>query len=172
MFGKYLTLFKIIGVVALLGAVAYFSYDYGVTSTTAADQEEQNRLLDKLETKENEAFKLAVQLANQKPIIQTEYRTIEKKVLVYAQDNPDKQCVANDTEWLHIRADAVRAHNRAIDIQSPAAGVNDPAAAVDGSGYRSDAEVLAEDVANLQTCTENAAKLDSLQKWIRSQLPK
>lgn len=172
MFSNYLTLFKIIGVIAVLGAVAYFSYDYGVTSTNAAAQEEHNRLLDKLEAKENEAFQLAVELANQKPIIQTEYRTIEKKVLVYAQKNSDKQCVANDDEWLHIRADAVRAHNRAINIQSPATVADDATEAVDSSGYGSDAEVLAEDVANIQTCTENAAQLDSLQKWIQAQLPK
>ncbi|MCG9785378.1 hypothetical protein L1D52_24015 [Vibrio brasiliensis] len=171
MFGQYAALIKGLGVVIILGLIAYFSYDYGVTSTAHAAQVEQNRLLDKLETKQNEAFKLAVELATQEPIVDIQYRTVEKKVLVYAQENPDKQCVSSDTEWLRIRSDAVRAHNQSIGVQSPAPVTHDPTEAATGARYRSDAEVLAEDVYNLKTCAENAQKLDSLQRWIRAQLP-
>lgn len=171
MLGQYAALIKGLGVVIVIGLVAYFSYDYGVTSTERAAQIEQNRLLDKLETKQNEAFKLAVELANQEPIIDTKYRTIEKEVIVYAQKNNAKQCVARDDDWLHIRADAVRAHNQSIGVQPSASVPDDPTQAPASAGYRSDAEVLAEDVANIKTCAENAKKLDSLQKWIRAQLP-
>ncbi|PTP81415.1 hypothetical protein CWO02_23635, partial [Vibrio splendidus] len=115
-----------------------------------------------------EAFQLAVKLANQKPDIRIEFREIEKEVIKYAQQNSDKQCVVNDPDWMHIRAQSVQAHNRAIGIQQPST-VPDGAAKT-ATGYERDAEVLAEDVANLQTCAENAQKLLSLQTWIRAQL--
>lgn len=157
--------------IAFVGSV-FFAYDYGVSSTKLAMQENQNSLLDKLEIKQNEAFELAVELANQKPIVEIEYRTIEKEVIKYAQANNDKQCVANDDDWLRLRAHAVRAHNRAIGIQQPAPVSNDAAQTAGSSNaYQRDAEVLAEDVLNIKTCAENAQKLQALQTWIKAQIP-
>lgn len=168
MLANYLTLFKTLGMVAVLGLIAYCSYDYGVTSTNAKAAKAQDVLFEKIEKKQDEAFQLAVKLANQKPDIRIQYREIEKEVIKYAQNNSDKQCVANDAEWLHIRAESVRAHNQAIGIQQPASLVNGSAPT---STYQRNAEVLAEDVANLQTCAENAQQLLALQTWIRAQLP-
>ncbi|MFA0669525.1 hypothetical protein AB4584_09900 [Vibrio splendidus] len=167
MLNQYLALFKAIAFAAVLGGVAYCSYDYGVTTTEVKTLKAQNALWDKVEQKQNEAFQLAVKLANQKPDIRIEFREIEKEVIKYAQQNIDKQCVVNDPDWMRIRTQSVRAHNRAIGIQQPAS-IPDGAAKT-APGYEQDAEVLAEDVANLQTCAENAQKLLSLQTWIRAQ---
>ena len=169
---KYLTLAKTLGAILLLALTSYFSYDYGATSNERSNQVAQNKLLDKLEQKQDEAYVLAVELANQEPIVNIQYRTIEKEVIKYAQANTNKQCVANDAHWLRIRADAVRAHNRTIGIFQPAPVPNDPTETTRSSTpYERDAEVLAEDVVNLKTCAENAKKLQSLQTWIRAQLP-
>ncbi|MGF1909158.1 hypothetical protein L4C38_06945 [Vibrio kasasachensis] len=166
-----LTKIKLIALLAALVSVAYFSYDYGVSSTKIAVKKSQDELFTKLEVKQNEAYELAVELANQKPIIEIEYRTIEKEVIKYAQANSDKQCVVNDDGWLRVRADAVRAHNRTIGFQQPATVPDDTAkTARSSNAYERDAEVLAEDVANLKTCAENAQKLQSLQTWIQAQL--
>ncbi|MFN1620187.1 hypothetical protein [Vibrio rotiferianus] len=167
MLTSYKTTFKIIGTAAVLSTVAYLSYDYGVTTTQAKALKAQNDLWDKVEQKQEEAFQLAVKLANQKPDIRIEFREIEKEVIKYAQNNSDKQCIANDADWLHIRAESVRAHNRAIGIQQPAT-VTDGTTAT--TPYQRDAEVLAEDVANIQTCAENAQRLRALQLWIEAQL--
>lgn len=167
MLGNYLRLLKPIGLIVILGCVAYFSYDYGVTSTQAKALKQQNALWDKVEQKQDEAFKLAVKLANQKPDIRIKFREIEKEVIKYAQANNDKQCVVTDPDWLRIRAQSVRAHNRAIGIQQPTAIPDGTAATT--PGYQRDAEVLAEDVANLETCAENARQLLSLQTWITKQ---
>lgn len=168
---NYLGRFKVAGLVALFIATAYFSYDYGVTSAERSNQRAQNTLLDKLEQKQNEAFLLAVKLAKQQPMVDIQYRTIEKEVIKYAQANNNKQCVASDANWLRIRSDAVRAHNRAIGIQQPATVSNDaPQATGSQRPYQQDAEVLAEDVVNLKTCTENAQKLYALQEWIKAQI--
>lgn len=168
MLRPYLTLFKTLGIVAVLGGVAYFSYDYGVATTQAKALAAQSALWEKVEKKQDEAFRLAVKLANQKPDIRIEFREIEKEVIKYAQKNSDKQCVVNDPDWMHIRAESVRAHNRAVGIQQSST-VSDGATKTVTS-YERDAEVLAEDVANLQTCAENAQQLLSLQKWINAQL--
>ncbi|MFN3019210.1 hypothetical protein ACK1CN_25035 [Vibrio coralliilyticus] len=168
MLSKYLTLFKAVAFAVVLGGVAYLSYDYGVTTTEAKALKAQNALWDKVEQKQDEAFQLAVKLANQKPDIRIEFREIEKEVIKYAQKNSDKQCVVNDPDWMHIRAESVRAHNRAIGIQQPTT-VSDGSAAA-ASGYERDAEVLDEDVANFQTCAENAQKLQALQIWITAQI--
>lgn len=169
MLSNYLAIFKVIAFAAVLGGIAYFSYDYGVTTTEAKTLKAQNALWDKVEQKQDEAFQLAVKLANQKPDIRIEFREIEKEVIKYAQNNSDKQCVVNDSDWLHIRAQSVRAHNRAIGIQQPAP-VSDGATKA-ATGYERDAEVLAEDVANIEACTENAQKLHALQTWIRAHIP-
>jgi len=162
---------KLIAYFSVLAATAWFFYDYGVTSAEHASQIKQNQLWDKVEAKQNEAFTLAVTLANQTNKIDIRYRTIEKEVIKYAKTHADKQCIANDNDWLHIRADAVRAHNRAIGIQQPAP-VPDDSAKTTGSNkpYQQDAEVLAEDVYNIKTCAETAHKLLSLQEWIRAQI--
>jgi|GEM_PF-2248486 len=164
---NYFALFKTLSIAAVLGCVAYFSYDYGVTSTLAKGQKAQDVLFEKIEKKQNEAFQLAVKLASQKPDIRIQYREIVKEVIKYAQNNSDKQCVANDNDWLRIRANSVRAHNRAIGIQQPATITDGTTKA---TAYNRDAEIIAEDVANLQTCAENAQKLLALQTWIRAQL--
>lgn len=164
---NYLKLLKPIGLVIVLSCVAYFSYDYGVTSTQAKALKHQNALWDKVEQKQDEAFKLAVKLANQKPDIRIKFREIEKEVIKYAQANNDKQCVVTDPDWLRIRAQSVRAHNRAIGIQQPST-ISDGTTATP-PGYQRDADVLAEDVANLETCAENARQLLSLQEWIKAQ---
>ncbi|ERB66312.1 hypothetical protein G3U99_23310 [Vibrio coralliilyticus OCN008] len=164
MLSKYL---KAVAFAAVLGGVAYLSYDYGVKTTEAKALKAQNALWDKVEQKQDEAFQLAVKLANQKPDIRIEFREIEKKVIKYAQKNSDKQCVVNDPDWMHIRANAVRAHNRAIGVQQSST-VSDGATKTVTS-YERDTEVLAEDVANLQTCAENAYRLSALQQWIAVQ---
>lgn len=163
------TKFKLLAVTAAFVAVAYVSYDYGVTTTEAKAQKAQNTLWNKVEQKQDEAFQLAVKLANQKPDIRIQFREIEKQVIKYAQSNHDKQCVVNDDDWMHLRERGVRAHNRAIGIQPPAPVPNDATQAA--TGYERDAEVLAEDIANLKTCAENAQKLLQLQTWIKAQLP-
>ncbi|MFA0095623.1 hypothetical protein AB4406_10975 [Vibrio splendidus] len=168
MLNQYLALFKAIAFAAVLSGVAYCSYDYGVTTTEVKTLKVQNALWDKVEQKQNEAFQLAVKLANQKPDIRIEFREIEKEVIKYAQQNIDKQCVVNDPDWMHIRAQSVRAHNRAIGIQQPTP-ISDGAAKTVTS-YERDAEVLAEDVANLETCAENARQLLALQEWIDGQI--
>lgn len=170
MLSKYLTLFKAVAFAAVLGGVAYLSYDYGVTTTEAKALKAQNALWNKVEQKQDEAFQLAIKLANQKPDIRIEFREIEKKVIKYAQKNSDKQCVVNDPDWMHIRAESVRAHNRAIGVQQPSTIFDDTAKTT--ARYERDAEVLAEDVANLKTCSENAQKLLQLQTWITAQLSK
>ncbi|MFA0113577.1 hypothetical protein AB4407_07795 [Vibrio sp. 10N.261.46.E11] len=167
MLTQYLTLFKAIAFASVLSGVAYYSYDYGVTTTEAKALKAQNVLWGKVEQKQDEAFQLAVKLANQKPDIRIEFREIEKEVIKYAQKNNDKQCVVNDPDWMHIRAQSVRAHNRTIGIQQPSTLPD--GAAKTATGYERDAEVLAEDVANLQTCAENAQKLLALQTWISAQ---
>lgn len=169
MLTHYLTLFKTLGLAAALGVVAYYSYDYGVTSTQSKAMQRQNVLLEKVEQKQDEAFTLAVKLATQKPDIRIQYREIEKKVIHYAQNHRDKQCVSNDNDWLLIRSESVRAHNRALGVQPPAPLTDGTASA---THYQDDAEVLAEDVANLQTCTENAQQLLALQTWLAAQLPR
>ncbi|MDC5855528.1 hypothetical protein [Vibrio europaeus] len=169
MLSHYLTLFKAVAVAVVLSGVAYFSYDYGVSTTEAKALKAQNALWDKVEQKQDEAFQLAVKLASQKPDIRIEFREIEKEVIKYAQKNSDKQCVVNDADWLHIRAESVRAHNRAIGIQQSSTVSDGVAQTV--TSYERDAEVLAEDVANLQTCAENAQRLLLLQEWIKQQLP-
>lgn len=161
-----LTLIKSVAAIVTLGTVAYCAYDYGVVSTEAKAYQAQEAMWGKIEKKQDEAFTLAVQLANQKPQIRIRYREIEKKVIHYVQSNPDKRCVVDDADWLRIRSDAVRAHNRAIGLQ-PAASVADGATST--AHYQSDAELLAEDVANLQTCAENAQQLKALQQWIAGQ---
>ncbi|WP_299141327.1 hypothetical protein [uncultured Vibrio sp.] len=168
MLSGYLTLFKSLGMAAFMGGVAYYSYDYGVTSTQAKAHQVQNALFDKIEQKQDEAFQLAITLANQKPDIRVQYREIEKEVIKYAQKHSDKQCVVHDPDWLHVRAESVRAHNRAIDIQPPSSLPDGAASAA--TGYERDVEILAEDVANLQICAENAHQLLSLQKWIDAQI--
>lgn len=168
MLSNYLTLFIAVAFAAVLGGVAYLSYDYGVTTTEAKVLKAQNALWDKVEQKQDEAFQLAVKLANQKPDIRIEFREIEKEVIKYAQKNSDKQCVVNDPDWLHIRAESVRAHNRAIGIQQPSTVSIGTAKTV--TSYERDAEVIAEDVANLETCAENARRLVSLQRWLAGQL--
>ncbi len=166
MWPQSLTLLKSAGTIIVLSVVAYSAYDYGVVSTEAKAYQAQGALWDKLEQKQDEAFTLAVQLVNQKPQIRIRYREIEKKVIHYVQSNPDKRCVVDDADWLRIRSDAVRAHNRAIGLQ-PATPVAD--GATTATQYESDAELLAEDVANLQTCAENAQQLRALQQWIAGQ---
>ncbi|NRF28924.1 hypothetical protein [Vibrio coralliilyticus] len=168
MLSKYLTLFKAVAFAVVLGDVAYLSYDYGVTTTEAKVLKAQNALWDKVEQKQDEAFQLAVKLANQKPDIRIEFREIEKEVIKYAQKNSDKQCVVNDPDWMHIRAESVRAHNRAIGIQQPST-ISDGATKA-ATSYERDAEVLAEDVANIETCAENARQLLALQEWINGQM--
>lgn len=163
---------QIIGAVIVIAATAYFSYDYGVASTELANQKRQNELLDKMEQKQDEAFTLSVELAKQQPIVDIQYRTVEKEVIKYAQANNDKQCIANDHDWLLIRANAVRTHNQSIGVQQPAPVPDDPTQTTrSDSPYQQDAEVLAEDVSNLKTCAENAKQLLSLQTWIKAQLP-
>ncbi|ROO49121.1 hypothetical protein [Vibrio crassostreae] len=161
-----LTLIKSVAAIVTLGTVAYYAYDYGVVSTEAKAYQAQEVMWGKIEKKQDEAFTLAVQLVNQKPQIRIRYREIEKKVIHYVQSNPDKRCVVDDADWLRIRSDAVRAHNRTIGLQ-PAASVADGATST--AYYQSDAELLAEDVANLQTCAENAQQLRALQQWIAGQ---
>lgn len=161
-----LTLIKSVVAIVALGTVAYCAYDYGVVSTEAKAYQDQEAMWGKIEKKQDEAFTLAVQLVNQKPQIRIRYREIEKKVIHYVQSNPDKRCVVDDADWLRIRSDAVRAHNRAIGLQ-PATSVSD--GATTATQYESDAELLAEDVANLQTCAENAQQLRALQQWIAGQ---
>ncbi|WP_019277082.1 hypothetical protein, partial [Vibrio coralliilyticus] len=128
MLSNYPTLFKAVAFAAVFGGVAYLSYDYGVTTTEAKALKAQNALWDKVEQKQDEAFQLAVKLASQKPDIRIEFREIEKEVIKYAQKNSDKQCVVNDHDWLRIRAQSVRAHNRAIGIQQPSTIADDSAA--------------------------------------------
>ncbi|NGZ18010.1 hypothetical protein G6Z94_11735 [Vibrio aestuarianus] len=151
---------------ALIGSVAYASFDYGVTKTENAATKREQALFDKIEKKQNEAFDLAVTLAKQNPVIQTKFKTIEKKVIQYVEKHSDKRCVVDDADWLRIRAEAVREHNRAIRVQRPASRTDDTARTVDGGAYTSDGQVLAEDVSNIKTCTENAKRLKDLQAWI------
>ena len=167
MLANYKNTIKAIGTVAAVSTVVYLSYDYGVVTTKVSAQRAHDSLWEKVEQKQNEAFQLAVTLANQQPDIRIQYREIEKEVIKYAQKHNDKQCVARDAEWLHIRAETVRAHNRAIGFQRPAP-ITDGAATT--FAYQLDAEVLAEDVANIETCTENAQRLRALQLWIKAQL--
>ncbi|NAW58759.1 MULTISPECIES: hypothetical protein [unclassified Vibrio] len=171
MLTPYLRFLKVVGVLSAFGLVAWLSYDYGVKSTQVSAQKMQDALYDKMEKKQDEAYVLAVKLAMQKPAVAIQYRTIEKEVIKYAQKNNDKQCVVNDADWLRLRADAVRAHNRAIGLQHPAP-ISDGAAQTAGraTGYERDAEILAEDVNNLKSCAENAKQLLQLQMWIKSQM--
>ena len=154
----------------LLGSVAYVSFDYGVTKTENAANKREQALFDKIEKKQNEAFDLAVTLAKQKPVIQTKFKTIERKVIKYVEKHSDKRCVVDDADWLRIRADAVREHNQAIGIQRPAAVSDDTADPVSGGRYTSDGQVLAEDISNIKTCAENAKRLGDLQAWININL--
>ncbi|MFA0025710.1 hypothetical protein AB4369_22600, partial [Vibrio sp. 10N.261.49.A5] len=85
MLTQYLTLFKAIAFASVLSGVAYYSYDYGVITTEAKALKAQNVLWGKVEQKQDEAFQLAVKLANQKPDIRIEFREIEKEVIKYAQ---------------------------------------------------------------------------------------
>ncbi|AIW21145.1 hypothetical protein F0267_14000 [Vibrio coralliilyticus] len=169
MLSKYLTLFKAVTFAAVLGGVAYLSYDYGVTTTEAKALKAQNALWDKVEQKQDEAFQLAVKLANQKPDIRIEFREIEKEVIKYAQKNSDKQCVVNDSDWLRIRSNAVRAHNRALSIEQSASVFDDATQTPRApTVYERDSEVLDQDIHNLSICAENAKKLQLLQSWIKS----
>ncbi|WP_076589691.1 hypothetical protein [Vibrio ostreicida] len=168
MLNQYLTLFKATGFAVVLAGIAYLSYDYGVKTTEAKALKTQNDLWEQVEQKQEESYFLAVELAEQKQTAEIQYRTIEKEVIKYVQKNTHKQCVVNDPDWLRIRAQSVRAHNRAISIQQPAT-VSDGATKT-ATNYQRDAEVLAEDVANLETCAENAQHLLSLQRWITSQI--
>ncbi|MER2495740.1 hypothetical protein ABS858_06545 [Vibrio neptunius] len=167
MLNQYLTLFKATGFAVVLAGIAYLSYDYGVKTTEAKALKTQNALWDKVEQKQDQAHQLAVELAKQRQMVEIEYRTIEKEVIRYVQKNSDKQCIINDPDWLRIRAQSVRAHNRAIGIQPSTAIPDGPATTA--PGYQRDAEVLAEDVANLETCAENAHRLSALQRWITAQ---
>lgn len=168
MLSKYLTLFKAVAFAVVLGGVAHLSYGYGVTTTEAKALKEQNALWDKVEQKQDQAHQLAVELAKQRQMVEIEYRTIEKEVIRYVQKNSDKQCIINDHDWLRIRAQSVRAHNRAIGIQQPATITH--GSTETATSYDRDAEVLAEDAANIETCTETAKQLFDLQTWVKTQL--
>ncbi|CAH6980848.1 hypothetical protein VCHA29O37_460017 [Vibrio chagasii] len=110
-------------------AVAYFSYDYGIKTNEQAHTDAQNALLDKLEAKQDEAYQLSYELATREPIIETEYKEIEKQVIKYVQKNNDERCVSNDGVRVRLRAESIRAYNRAVNIHEPAAPINDPAVA-------------------------------------------
>lgn len=161
---------KAILFLTLIGSVAYLSFDYGVTKTENAANKREQALFDKIDIKQNEAFDLAVILANQNPIIQTKFKIIEKKVIEYVEKHSDKQCIANDDDWLHISANSVREHNRAIGIQRPTSGANGATGAANSGIYSSDGQVLAEYVSNIKTCTVNAKRLKDLQAWININL--
>mgnify|MGYP001023434411 FL=1 len=164
MLNRYLALSKVIFFVTTLSSIAYLSYDYGVMTTEVKSLKKQDALWEKIEQTQDEAYKLAIELAKQKQSIEIQYRTIEKEVIKYAQNNSSKQCIVNDADWMHIRAESVRAHNRAIGVQQPSTIFDDTTKTT--ADYERDAEVLAEDVANLKTCSENAQKLLQLQTWI------
>lgn len=111
---------KIVLALGALALVAFKSYDYGVSKTTAHyQQEEINRaaaqldLYDRLEAAENDAFTLSLALANQKPVIQEKFKTIEKKVIKYVQST-NTQCVIHDSDRLQLRAEAIHSYNAAI----------------------------------------------------------
>lgn len=163
--------FKIGLMLAVLTAVSYFSYDYGFTKAQRMAQDQADKLWDMVEVKQNEAYQLAVELAMQKPVVQVKFKTIEKKVIKYVQAHKDQRCIANDAEWLHIRAESVREHNSAIGVQPSASGADGSTETASDYQYRSDGEILSEDVANFHTCAENARQLLDLQTWIKSQLP-
>ncbi len=110
-------------------AVAYFSYDYGIKTNEQAHTDAQNALLDKLEAKQDEAYQLSYELATREPIIETEYKEIEKQVIKYVQKNNDVRCVSNDGVRVRLRAESIRAYNRAVNIHEPADPINDPAVA-------------------------------------------
>ena len=169
MLNKYLALSKVIFFVTALSSIAYLSYDYGVMTTEVKSLKKQDALWEKIEQTQDEAYKLAIELAKQKQSIEIQYRTIEKEVIKYAQNNSSKQCIVNDADWMHIRAKSVRAHNRAIGVHQPSPVSDDTTKTT--ADYERDAEVLSEDVNNLQACTENAQQLLALQTWIKAQLP-
>ena len=164
----FLFAFRFVLLVALVCGLTYFSYDYGKTTAENVARENEQKLLDKVEQKEQEAYQLAVKLAKQKP----QFKIVEKEVIKYVEKNSNKRCVANDVEWLRVRADAVREHNQTLGFQQSTAGTNDPteAANSDAPAYTSDGLVLAEDISNIKTCAENAKKLADLQAWISSQI--
>nr|WP_241904549.1 hypothetical protein [Vibrio lentus] len=125
----YLTLIKWLGVVVALSAISYLSYDYGIKTNEQAHTDAQNALLDKLEAKQAEAYQLSYELATREPIIETEYKEIEKQVIKYVQKNNDVRCVSSDSERVRLRAESIRAYNRAVNIHEPADPINDPAVA-------------------------------------------
>ncbi len=112
-----------------IAAIAYFSYDYGVKTNEQAHTDAQNALLDKLEVKQAEAYQLSYELATREPIIETEYKQIEKQVIKYVQNNSDVRCVSSDSERVRLRAESIRAYNRAVNIHEPADPLNDSAVA-------------------------------------------
>ena len=165
----FLFAFRFVLLAALVCGLTYFSYDYGKTTAENVARENEQKLLDKVEQKEQEAYQLAVKLAKQKP----QFKIVEKEVIKYVEKNSDKRCVANDVDWLRVRADAVREHNQALGFQQSTAGANDATKAANSDSakaYTSDGVVLAEDVSNIKTCAENAKKLADLQTWISSQI--
>lgn len=128
MFQKY----KALLLIGAIAGLAYLSYDYGHTSAVEDCQsqkikyeKEKNKLFDKLADKNDEAYLLAYILATRSDKVRTEVKEIESKVSKYVQENPDNQHVVNDSEWLYLRAAALRAYNRAVGIHEPAAAFDD-----------------------------------------------
>lgn len=110
----YIPLIKAGLALLLVAFISYKSYDYGVIKTKEEAQRVENALIDKMITKEQEAYKLSLLLANQKPIIETKFKTITNEVIKYVQKNNDSHCVTNDADWLRLRTQAIEASRAAL----------------------------------------------------------
>ncbi|CAM3933508.1 hypothetical protein VIAQ111709_19745 [Vibrio aquimaris] len=167
--------FKWVLLVGLVAFVVWKVYDYGVTKTAleyeqarlkevAALQEENDKLFAKLEKAQDDAFALSVAQANQKPIIQTKFKTVYREVRKYAQDHR-RTCIVDDPDWLRIQSSAVKSHNEAIQAPETASGSHGATSAA--YTVTSDADALGVTVDNIQTCAETATRLKSLQDWVK-----
>lgn len=164
--------------VLLVGSSAFTIwkvYDYGVTKTAleyekarlkevAALQAENDKLFEKLEKAQDDAFALSIAQANQKPIIKTKFKKIYREVRTYAQAS-HRTCIVDDSDWLRIQSSAVKNHNEAIQASKPASGAHGATSAT--YTITSDADALGVTIDNIHTCTETATRLKNLQEWVR-----
>ncbi len=123
---KYISLIKF-GVVLFC---LYLAYDYGVKTANAKFFTADEKMWISYEKKQNEAYELALKLVEGDNAINSEFRVIEKKVIEYVATNDKSDCIVSDVNWMRIRADALRTHNRAIGFEQSTGAFDGEAKAV------------------------------------------
>lgn len=173
----YSTWIKWIGIAGLVAFLCWKVYGYGVSKTelkykeielarVVQYQKDVDEINAQLEVKDAENYALETALAK-KPRVEIVYKPLKEKVTNYVIEKPVTTCIADNAEWLSIRADGINKHNQAIGMPKASTVANDTARTA--QEYTSDSQILIEDVNNIETCAINARRLKDLQEWLSNQ---